>query len=347
MQAYFNTQLERYSLGAMYVTNPVNVRYLTGFSGSFGVVVILHGRTILITDARYTEEAKRTCQGTEVMDMTQKDWEEILLQVKNIGYESDHMTVQRFERLQHKFHHARWVSSSVLLNNARRRKNAFEITAISTASQIANKCLEPILKSLKEGVSEQEIAKKLEISAIHEGADTVSFAPIVAFEENAAVPHHHPSTKKLKKGDTILIDFGVKYHGYCSDMTRTYFFKQSTTEKENYFALVLEAQKKSIEQIKIGAHCKELYESTCNFFNRYEVRDFFTHSLGHGVGLEIHEAPFFKKESHETIEEWDVITCEPGLYFPGKFGIRIEDVGVVKKDGFHVLTDVPRAMCIL
>ncbi len=143
----------------------------------------------------------------------------------------------------------------------------------------------------------------------------------------------------MKKGDTVLIDFGVLYHGYCSDMTRTFFFQDISSRQEEIYNTVLEAQLIGIKSIQVSKSCIGSYESVVKFFTSKNLQDYFTHSLGHGVGLEVHEAPALSKISHERFRELETVTCEPGLYFPGEFGVRIEDLGVVKKEGYEVYTN--------
>ncbi|MBT4937412.1 M24 family metallopeptidase, partial [Candidatus Peregrinibacteria bacterium] len=161
---------------------------------------------------------------------------------------------------------------------------------------------------------------------------------IVAFGKNSAIPHHKPGMSALKKGDTVLIDFGVLYHGYCSDMTRTFFFQELDSRQEEIYKTVLAAQQLGMQNIKVSKSCIGAYESVLKFFAMKNLQEYFTHSLGHGVGVEIHEAPSLAKTSKERFRESEIVTCEPGLYFPGEFGVRIEDLGVVKKEGYEVYT---------
>lgn len=343
----FNTELQRYNLDALYVTNPVNVRYLSGFTGSFGVVFILKNRMVLVTDARYYEEARRSCQGTDVLSITDPEWQKVINSCQRIGFESDHMTVERFNSVSQKFQHAKWIPSSVVMQNARRKKNMFEVTAIKKACEIGDNCFKEIQPFITEGVTEVFIARKLAKLARKQDVEDLSFTPIVAFEENAAIPHHKPGMKKLKKGDAILIDFGVISHGYCSDMTRTFFFQEVSDEKRHAYNLVLNAQELGRSLLRSGAECKVAFNRVLDFFEKHQVSQYFTHSLGHGVGLDIHEAPTLKGRSEEILQDWDAVTCEPGLYFPGKFGIRIEDLGIVKHDTYEILTKTPKELTII
>jgi Xaa-Pro aminopeptidase len=336
MQQHLDLQLQRYQLKGMYITNPVNIRYLTGFSGSYGVLLLIPGKKILMTDERYLEEAKKSCKETHVVNVISKEWQEILKNMPSIAYNASHMTVDRLKKLKEKFSLPRWIATPPIVENMRREKNSLELTCIKHAARIGCESVNFIYSELKEGKTEKEIAWLLERFARENGADSLSFPPIVAFGENSAIPHHESGDRALKVGDAILIDFGVYYHGYSSDMTRTCFFKSITPRQEEIYNIVLEAQKIGIQKMKIGNTCFSAYEAVTAFFIHKKLQKYFTHALGHGVGLDIHEAPTISKRSQEHFMEWQVVTCEPGLYLPGEFGVRIEDLGVIHKDGFQI-----------
>lgn len=347
MQRYLDAQLEKFNIDGMYITSPVNIRYLTGFDGSFGVVIIIKGEMILVTDKRYFEEAIETCKDTRVIEVQDHEWEHIVSNLKNMVFEADHMTVHRFEKLQQKFHHVNWIPATPIIEDARRRKNAFELTAITQACSIGDTCLEEVVKTIKAGDTEIEIALRLERIAMDKANEKISFPVIVAFEGNAAIPHHKPTQRPLQKGDTILIDYGVSYHGYCSDMSRTFFFQAASSEKRAMYDIVLKAQEIGRNAMQINRRCTDAYTNVHNFFLSQGLDKYFTHSLGHGVGIEIHESPNISKTSQEQFIEWETVTCEPGLYLPGKFGIRIEDLGIVKKTGYEVLTKTSKELRII
>lgn len=336
MQKHLDLQLQRYQLKGLYITNPVNIRYLTGFSGSYGVLLLIPGKKILITDQRYLEEAKISCKETYVVNVLSKEWQDILKNMPSIAYNPSHMTVDRLKKLKEKFSLPRWIATPPIVEDMRREKNTLELTCMKHAARIGCSAVNFIYSELKEGKTEKEIAWLLEKFARENGADSLSFPPIVAFGKNSAIPHHESGDTKLEAGDTVLIDFGVYYHGYASDMTRTCFFKSASPRQKEIYNIVLEAQKIGIQKIQIGQTCFSAYEAVVDFFIQKKLQQYFTHSLGHGVGLDIHEAPTISKRSQETFRELQTVTCEPGLYLPGEFGVRIEDLGVVHKDGFQI-----------
>jgi len=340
--------LDRYKVDAFYLTNADNIRYLTGFKGSFGVAIIIRNEIILVTDSRYLEEAKKVCKGVSVIDVIDKTWEKILHSAKVIVFESRNMTVERFEKLKKKYNKSKWISSFPIIENMRRQKNQYEITVIKKACKITQDTLKKAIRKVKKGMSEVDLAWEIEQIAKDEGADRMSFETIVAFEENSTYPHHMSSaSKKLRKGDTILIDFGVKYHGYCSDLTRTFFYKEVTPEKEKIFKHVLRAQEIGIKNIKTHNSCKKAYLSVKEYLKKEGLDEFFTHSLGHGVGLNVHEFPNISDKSPDYFLDNEIITCEPGLYIPGKFGVRIEDMGVITNSKFQYISHFPRDLQVL
>ena len=331
MQQFLNSSLQKYNIDAIYVTDPINIRYLTGFCGSFGAVLVVKGEIALITDDRYLEEAKKTCTGIRIVNVTSPERDKLFESLRIVAYEGNNMTVTRLSKLKTKFTNIKWVEGISFIEQLRREKNAFEITIIQKAVQIGELTLLEVLPQIREGQTEIEIAWKLEHVARNIGAEGVSFPPIVAFEQNSAVPHHDSGKTALQKGDTILIDFGVKFKGYCSDMTRTYFYKEVSPEKEKVYNLVLSAQKLGKKNMIMDKHCSKSYRRVMDFFAEHGLESYFIHSLGHGVGMAVHELPSISAQSKDTFLENDIVTCEPGLYFPGRFGVRIEDIGVIRK----------------
>jgi len=347
MQKLLAAELEHYQVPALYLTDPKNIFYVTGFQGSFGIAIVLPLKTILVTDSRYIEEAKTCCKNIEVLSSDSEIWQQIIHGLKRIAFESTHMTVNRLERLKQKFNDTEWIASSPIIEKLRQRKNAFEVTAIRQACRIGDQTLEAVVPHIQAGDSELEVAWKLEQTARELGAECLSFPAIVAFEENSAIPHHQSGNRKLQAGDTVLIDFGVKYHNYCSDMTRTYFYKYVDTEKEIMYQKVLDAQALGKKEMHIGKATADSYNTVNEFFKEDDLDEFFTHSLGHGVGLNVHENPSSSPRSGEFFNKWDTITCEPGLYFPGKFGIRIEDLCLITENGLEDFTKSPKKLTVL
>lgn len=346
-----NNLLTTHNLQSLLITKPENVRYVSGFAGSFGWVLLQRDQVpMLITDSRYAEAGQTLCAKKDLklalVDKLENDVADCVQ--GDMGVE-DTMSLGQFNRLKKRFPNAELKSQHGLIEDLRRTKSEDEIENITIAQNHVNRVLFPFLKSvLKEGVTESEVTFQLELALRDRGKFELSFPSIVAFGENGSLPHHHPGERKLKKGDPVLIDCGVQYEGYCSDITRNVAFGDVGSEYLNAYETLLNAQEKTLEKCVAGADVAEL-----DLFCRKELGDlapFFTHSLGHGVGLEIHEAPSItsKKKSDAKkptlLRENEVITCEPGVYCPGKFGIRIEDLLVVQKNKIQVLSDIPKIL---
>jgi Xaa-Pro aminopeptidase len=230
-----------------------------------------------------------------------------------------------------------------LIHEVRAVKDKYELTNIVKAQRISEKVLKDVLKKLKVGVTEVEIASFIKKSFVKYGAPILSFPPIVAFGKNTANIHHEPSKTKLKVGDIIMLDFGCTVNHYCSDMTRTYFAGIPNKRQEKIYLSVLEAMNRAMNKIKNGEkRAKEIDKSAREFLNKKYGKKNFLHGLGHGVGTVIHEWPNFKPKSEDTIPVGCVMTVEPGLYFKGFGGVRIEDMILITKNGYENLTNVPK-----
>ncbi len=348
MQEYFDLHLLKYQIDAIYVTDASNIRYITGFKGSFGIAIIIKEETILVTDQRYLDEAKMYCKNIRVIEVKSLEWQKIINNCSVIAFETKDMTIERFAKLKKKFNNPKWIPIYPIIENMRRQKNSFEISQIAKGSEITCDILNEVLKTIKENDTEMDIAWRLQkIAYESHNIEKLSFDPIVAFEENSAIPHHKTNNTKLKKGDAILIDFGIKYHGYSTDMTRTVFFQEVSNEKEGIYNKVLEAQKIGIDSYKLNKSCSFSHKIVNDYFKKNQLDEFFTHSLGHGIGLDTHEAPNISINSKDYFSEWDTISCEPGIYLPEKFGVRIEDIGVMRESGFEIFTSSPKELIVI
>ena len=301
------------------------------------------GKSVLISDPRYAEHAAVMAQKAKCRfvvfdaDFKKKFGEKLQ---GRFGIE-DSVTVAQLKRWKKTFPQVRFVSKSLVVEEFRRQKTEMEMDKIRKAQAHVDKLLLPFLKSkLKAGITEKTLAFWLEHAIRGEGEFDLSFASVVAFGENSAIPHHQPGERKLKKGDLILIDCGAKYEGYCSDMTRCFGFDKVAPEIQNQYDLLLQAQEMSLAQYKVGAKTKDL-----DLFCRAQLghqEKYFVHSLGHGVGLEVHEGASISHKSKQALRANEVVTCEPGIYYPGKFGIRIEDLVLVKEKGMEILSKTPK-----
>lgn len=318
------------------ITHNPNLRYLTNFTGSKGFLIIGQRKNYFITDSRYIGFAKKLLkEKTRIQFAVTDDFEKIIKKCKTIEFEADHLTINQLKNWKKKFKNVKFKEAKKLIEDIRTIKEPAEIKLLQKSQEINKKAFSCIQKLFKTSITELEIAWKIKTIGHELGAEDVSFEPIVAFGPNSAIPHHQNSTRKLKKKDTILIDMGMKYKGYCSDMTRTTFFGKPSLLQQNIYEKVEQAQKAAINAAKAGIKASQLDQIARQAMK--ENAEFFTHSLGHGLGLEIHEAPRLSTESKDVLKKNMVITIEPGIYLPGKFGVRIEDMILIKKDRVAIL----------
>lgn len=309
--------------------------YLTGFASSFGYVYTDEHENVLFTDPRYAEAAKKTLQGSYIAVEVAKSEEAVLeyikeRNIKTLAVPFERVTLPQYEKL-HKYH---WklVDSMPALTQAMTIKTDEELSNIRRACRIAEEAFLLLLQELKEGMSEQEVAGYLEYLMRRCGAEDRSFETIVAFGKNSSVPHHAPGAYTLQNGMPALFDFGCKYGGYCSDMTRTIYFGKPDEDFSKAYTAVKEAHLLAAEHIRSGMLGKEADAVARDHLASYGLDKFFTHSLGHGIGINIHEYPTLGPRSEQALYDNMVFSIEPGVYFEGKFGIRIED-SVCLSDG--------------
>ncbi len=352
---YENQLLDEKGLDAILVTKKENVRFLTGFIGTFGQVLVTHNKDYLITDPRYALEAERLVYpGTKIViiDDYYDDLTKLLRKhkVKTLGIEDTDLTYAGFRKLKKKLKGIKLKPLEQSLDNGRLVKTPEEIRLIRKSQIINEKALAEGLKSLRrEGIRERDLAWKL-IQIGHDlGAEDISFDPIVAFGKNSASPHYTPGTRKYKKEDVVLIDMGMKFKGYCSDMSRTFLPRKASGELMYHYDIVLKAQQNCIDKLRPGRKGSYGDKLSRSVIEKHELGEYFTHANGHGVGLEIHEAPSLSsktkhKDRSMTMQENMVVTVEPGIYLPGKYGIRIEDMIVIGGDENENLTKFPKTI---
>ncbi|MEI7511301.1 MAG: Xaa-Pro peptidase family protein [Candidatus Peregrinibacteria bacterium] len=341
--------LKNPGLEALFITNTHNIAYLTGFRGSFGRVLLLkNGEIILFSDSRYSLFAQYLCKkkGIQYQEILPKEdfWKNFLEErnIKTLGIEADHVSLLQFQRLKKAFGKSvKMKKTTGMLENWRKIKTEEEILLIQNSAALNDLALKKTLSFITEGITEQELAWIFEKIAREElGVEGLSFETIVAFGENSAVPHHSPTLKKLEKNMPILIDCGVMLHHFASDMTRCFFYGDPTPEWLSTYNLVFQAQAAGIQKIKSGQKFSDPDTAARDVFG--EKAAYFTHSFGHGVGLEVHETPSVSSKSRGKFEKNMVVTAEPGLYFSQKFGIRIEDLLVVENLGAKTLSQFPK-----
>ncbi len=338
---------------AFYISNRKNIGYLSGFWGSFGRIILCKSKEkiikILISDSRYSETAKKICEekNFEYIEITSKKDFWITLckkyNITSLGIESEKITLAQFSSMKKSFKNITLIETKGVVEKMRLIKDTQEIEYLRKAAEIGDECLKQTVKKFSEGITEKQLAWVFEKHAKEIfTVEDLSFDVIVAFGENSAIAHHSPTDKKLEKNMPILIDCGVKYKNYCSDLTRCFWFGEQAGKKfeewKKIYIKVHEAQKLGIEQMKIGEKISSADEKARKYFS--SDAKYFIHTFGHGVGLDIHESPVVsERNTKENFAEKMVITAEPGLYFSGKFGIRIEDLLVITKKGAKFLSN--------
>lgn len=320
---------------AILITSPHNLLYFTKFLGGEGFAIISPDINILYVDGRYTIQAKEQAENFEVVEYSGNVFEYIKkLDFKTIGFEDYYVTFGMYQRILNTITDVKLIGVSKELELKRCVKTDYEIECIKKAQNIGEMAFEHILGYIKHGVTEKEIATEIDYFIRKNGGEKNSFDTIVAFGERAALPHAFPTDRKLKENEFVLMDFGCVYNGYCGDMTRTVHMGKATDMEKEIYNLVLSAQTKSINAIKDGVNAIEIDKIARDIFKEAGYEKHFNHSLGHGVGVLIHELPTISPKSDAILKENMVFSVEPGLYFENRFGVRIEDLALVTKDGF-------------
>lgn len=321
-------------------------QYLTGLSTSFGYVLSDNCGTVFYTDARYLEAAKTVLKGTEIAVEQYKNLD-FLKKYKRLAIPIERTPFPVYQK--YKALGLEIYDSMQAFTSAMSVKENYELENVKRACEIADKAFLRLLDIIKEGMTENEVAANLEFLMRSFGASGTSFPTIVAFGENSSVPHHETGFKKLKYGDIILIDFGCKFNGYCSDCTRTFLFGDDNKHGEfkTAYSKVLEAHNLVKEKTTCGMKAKEADAIARSCLKKYNLDKYFTHSLGHGIGINIHEFPYLSPKSEEIILNNMVFSDEPGIYLEGRFGIRIEDTVTLSDGNVISLTDSDKSLLIL
>jgi len=335
-------ELKELQLDGLIITNPINRRYITGFTGSAGVVIITGNDALFVTDFRYVEQAKSEAENFTIIDHKALPTDELATQIerlniKKLGFEQDHVTYSTFKLFEEKFK-TTLVPTKGIVETLRMIKSDEEITILKKAANIADKAFEHILNYISIGVSEIDIANELEMYMRKQGATSSSFDMIVASGERSALPHGIASTKKIATGELVTLDFGALYDGYCSDITRTVAVGDISDELYNIYHIVLEAQTNAVNKISPGMTGKEADALTRDIIKAKGYGEYFGHSTGHGIGLEVHEGPGLSFRTDTVLEKNMVVTVEPGIYLPNIGGCRIEDDIFITEDGNERLT---------
>ncbi len=335
--------LEEEGLDALLVTQAENRRYLTGFTGSAGVVLVAGVKTLLATDFRYYEQVQEQAHQLELVRVEDSTPSALAprideLGVQSLGFESRDMTVRDYERWREALPQVEWVATTDLVERLRMTKDAQEIDLIEEAVRIADEAMGHILEWIRPGLTEREVAWELEVQMRAHGAEALSFPTIVASGPNSAMPHATTTERVIGRGEPIVIDMGARYEGYCSDMTRSFCLGQASEEYLEVWNTVLEAQRVAEDGIRADMSGVEADALARDIIDEAGYADNFGHGLGHGVGLAIHEGPRVSHSSEDTLQEGAVVTVEPGIYIAEWGGVRIEDTVVLTDKGCRVLT---------
>jgi Xaa-Pro aminopeptidase len=345
-------RLPELEVDALLITRLPNVRYLTGFTGSNGQLLMSGDDAVFFTDGRYTEQSRR-----EVPDLRREtysnDFPGAFVEAcrgmgrSRVGFESGGVTYRSYEELAAKAEGIELVPVQDEVERLRWVKEPDEVRMIEEAQRLTDEAFDRIVGKLAEGVTEREVALELEYAMRQAGAEGLAFDPIVAFGESSAEPHHQPGHRDLRKGDLVKMDFGALHAGYHADMTRTVSFGTPTTEVRGAYEVVRRAQQAGIDAVREGAVGGDVDRAARAIVEEAGHGDRFGHSLGHGVGLEIHEGPTLRTGGEDVLPVAAVVTVEPGVYLPGLGGVRIEDMVEVTADGCRVLPATSKELLVL
>ena len=347
--------LPQHHLDFLLVTHPVNVRYLTGFTGSAGALLVRQDAGVLFTDGRYTQQAREQVRGARVAiagkpaAVAAAEWLQRRVKSKAaVGIESAHMSVAERDRLAKLLPKGiRLKSVLPLVESLRMTKETDELDLIRRAVNLASDLFPALVDTIRSGKREIDIAAELEYAARKAGADGMSFETIIAAGARSALPHGRASEQQIPASGFVVCDFGVILGGYCSDMTRTVYVGDADNEARTFYRAVQDAQQAAIETVRPGIPVCDVDGAARKVLKRAGLARFFTHSTGHGVGLEIHESPRIAAGQQQLLQPGMVITIEPGAYIPGKWGVRVEDMVVVTQAGCEVLTPTTKDLiCI-
>jgi Xaa-Pro aminopeptidase len=344
----FTEKLKQDKLDRFIVSNIFNVRYLSGFSGSTAWMIVGDEAATLVTDFRYKEQAEAEVYGgIEVRIDTRNALEatcDMLSGLEGrIGFESGSVTYASYQKFKGELG-AELVPVEGAIENLRQRKDEGEIASITRAVEIADSVFGEIIKELKPGMTEVDVAARIDFLLRKKSTEVPAFETIVASGEHASLPHATPTARVIREGDLLKMDYGAIWDGYCSDITRTVALGKASDKQREIYGIVLEANKKAIAGMKAGLKASEADGLARQHIEAKGYGENFGHSLGHGVGIEVHEGPRLSQKSDEVLESGMVATVEPGIYIPGWGGVRIEDVVLIEDDGCKVLTTAAKGL---
>lgn len=334
------------------ITGEYNRRYATGFTGSSGLGIVSSDKAVFLTDFRYTEQASKQVEEFEVLQhkgpINKEAAEHVQkMGITKLGFEQDLMTYATYKEYKEALPGIELVPVSGAIEKLRLIKSEAEIKILKEAADIADAAFTHILDYVRVGIREIDVANELEFFMRKNGAASSSFDIIVASGYRSALPHGSASDKQIEKGDFVTLDFGAYYKGYCSDITRTFAVGEPSDKLKEIYAVVLESQLRAMNGIKPGMTGKEADALTRDYITENGYGEYFGHSTGHGLGLEVHEGPALSMRSDTKLEPGMVVTVEPGIYLSGIGGVRIEDDTVITETGNEALTSSPKELIIL
>lgn len=341
------TILPEQEIDAMLVSQPQNRRYLSGFTGSAGWLVITAKQAVIATDFRYYEQVGHEAPEFELSKITTRLTDllpEVLtdLGIKRLGFESKHMTVEQLNTLSKAAEGVEWLPLEDAVEKIRAVKDEDEIDALSRSAALNDDAFAHLLEVIEPGMTERQAAWEIESYMRSHGASKVAFDLIVAAGPNGALPHARPGDQAIQPGAPVVVDIGCVLDDYCSDMTRTFCLGEPSAKYLEVWNVVLQAQEAAEALIRAGVTGVEADAAARDLIVEAGYGDYFGHGLGHGVGLAVHEGPGASRLSKDTFEAGMSLTVEPGIYLPGEFGVRIEDLAIIREDGIEILTNTPK-----
>jgi Xaa-Pro aminopeptidase len=345
-------KLEELKLDGFLVTHLPNVSYLSGFSGSNGLCLITRDRKIFLTDFRYREQSRQEVKGMKIGIVRDSLFEELsrgrmLRGLRRVGIEGNYIPYAEYRKLKKAFPSVAFVPSADVVESIAAVKDEEEIRNIKKAAGISDKVFEKVLEQLRPGIRELEISAEISYYHKYYGAERDAFETIVASGPRGALPHGPATDRKIRKGDFVTLDFGCVVQSYCCDITRTVAVGKPAKKLREIYSIVFDAQLQAIEAVRAGILAKDLDAVARNYISSRGYRKYFGHSLGHGIGLQVHEAPRISWLSSYPVQAGNVITIEPGIYLPGVGGVRIEDDIVVTNGACTVLNKAPKELLVL
>jgi Xaa-Pro aminopeptidase len=336
------------TIDALLLTDLTNIRYLTGFTGSNGLLLLTRQAATFLTDFRYQEQVKTEVKGCSIKIATRNLFDDFvalgdLAAIKKLGFESQNLTVQNHTKLKISLPDIKLVACNDIVSEIRAVKEPAEITKIKTAVGITDRVFKRILKLIKPGVKEKDLSLEIDYQ-LKQAGDGIAFPTIVVSGPRSALPHGQPTDHRIKNRDFITFDMGATAAGYASDFTRTVILGKPNKKQQEVYTIVLEAQLKAIDGIKAGIRAQAADGYARDYIKAHGYGEYFGHGLGHGLGLNVHELPVLSQKSEANLVENNVVTVEPGIYLPGWGGVRIEDVVIVQPKGCTILTQTTKRL---